>query len=71
MIFLRICPDSFVCLISSYIPSALHLKCHFTNDSGMLIRAQPSSFLWEEGAYRLALTGLVGKSPRAGSWTSS
>lgn len=26
-------PDSFVCLISSHIPSALHLMCHFTNDS--------------------------------------
>ena len=26
-------PDSFVGLISSYIPSALHLMCHFTNDS--------------------------------------
>ena len=26
-------PDSFVCLISSYSPSVLHLLCHFTNDS--------------------------------------
>lgn len=61
-------PDSFVCLISSYSPSVLHLLCHFTNDSRV---ANLAPSCGKRGACLLAPTGLAGKSPRAGSWASS